>query len=273
MRSLSMIALSLFVLLGCNNIGSIQNQPQESEKKGDLPSVKPAESFPIFAEGPNEVQIADSFNEVDPTFVIGALVNVKNGTIYALDSYLTKNPKLVTLPLKEIAFKDFVEDSVVANAQWLSFLKGQVNAKCKAEVLVAKSSKVTTPISSIDVNKLRRELEQIPVEKRQDFGLVIGYIDYLISASMFRDYGAEGKVSGYGAQIGATWYSKAENLNSEHRLIAIWSPLPFIVSVIADKAAPGGLSVELDLEKATMEAIKNGQLTMAPLLNATVDKF
>lgn len=271
MRNLPIIVCCL-ILLGCGSSGITRGKSfilqTSAESKVNLPEVKTVDPFPIFAKGPNEVQIEDSFNEIDPTFLIGSLVDVKDGKIYALDNYLIKDSKIEILPLKEIAFEEFVEDSAIANAQWLSFLKGQVNAKSKAEVLVLKSSKVTTPMISIDVDKLKKELNAIPIENHKDFGLIIGYIDCLLSASMFRDYGTEGRVSGSGAHIGATWYSKAENLNSEHRLIAIWSPLTFIARKIAEKTLPGEDIVDLD--KATKEAIIRGQLKLRPVMSLKI---
>ncbi len=47
------------------------------------------------------------------------------------------------------------------------------------------------------------------------------YIDFVLTATLFKDFGTDGNVSGYGAKIGGKWYSKFENTLAYHRVIAI----------------------------------------------------
>lgn len=264
MKRIIISAIFSIMLVGCNH-----NPVKPDDPIGKTVSVdqiepsKLANSLPQFVMESNEVMISDSFSDVDPTLVIGAIIDLKSKTVHALDSYLKADAKVATLALKETAFHNLVEDSLVANADWLSFVKADVNTNCKAEVSVIKSAKVTVPISSIDIPNLKKKLDGIPNEKRSDYGIVIGYVDYLLSASFFRNNGAGVKASGYGANIGGTWYSKAENTAAHHRLVALWSPLPFV----AEKASSTPKGKNFNLEQATKDAIKSGTITIQPLNN------
>lgn len=244
-----------FMLYGCNGNPSKPDAPTAL----NIPELTGiAATLPQFAKEENEVQIADGFNDVDPSWVVGALVNTKTGKVRALDSYLKTDAKLKTTPQAEIAFKNFIENSAAANAAWLEFVKAEVNDKTRAEVTVTKTAKVTADSTSIDKQKLLTELTKIPASTRADYGVIIGYVDFVLAATYFRDSGANGSVSGYGAKIGGNWYSKYENSASHHRIVAIWSPLPFVLDVIDSQKSK-------DLSKATLEAISSGKLNIQRL--------
>lgn len=246
-------------IAGCN--GTLPSAPSTPPSGISLPDVKPAASLPQFNREENEVQIADSFNDVDPSWVLGSLVHLETGKVRGLDNYLKSDAKPKVTPQSEIAFKDFVENSVAANASWLEFLKTQVNDKVRAEVAVTKTAKVTIDSGSIDKTALLKELRKIPANTRAKYGVIIGYIDYMLTASLFRDSGMEGGVSGYGAKIGGNWYSKYENTKAHHRIVAVWSPLPFVLDVVET-------GKNRDLVKATAEALSNKTLDIQPLTGA-----
>lgn len=220
-----------------------------------LPDTPLMSNLPQFVEEENEIQIADSFNDVDPTWVIGALVNTKNGNVRALDSFLKKGAKPKISPQSEIAFKNFIENSVATNAAWLDFVKGNINDKTRAEVTVAKTAKVSINNESIDKKLIINELKNIPASARADYGIIIGYSDYLLSASYFRNSGADAAASGYGAKIEGNWYSKFENSSIQHRIIAVWAPLPFVLEAINSQEP-------IDLTKSTADAIKKGEVNI-----------
>lgn len=229
------------VLAGCN--GTI---PTRSELP--LPDIKAASQLPQFTKEENEVQIADSFNDVDPSWVLGSLVDLKTGKVRGLDNYLKQEAKAKVTPQSEVAFKDFIENSVAVNAAWLSFLSARVSDSVRAEVTVAKTAKVTIDSGNIDKAALLKELKSIPADRRADHGIIIGYVDFVLTASLFKNTGAEGGATGYGAKIGGNWFSKSENTSAHHRIVAIWSPLPFVLDVVESGA-------KKDLAKATAEAI------------------
>lgn len=260
MRGFNLIVsiIFCFALAGCWPIKPDQN-PDKKSASTPIPDVRDiAATLPQFAKKENEVQIAAGFNDVDPSWVIGALVDTKSGKVRSLDSYLKKSANLRTIPQGEVAFKNFIENSAAVNAEWLSFVQGKVSDTVRAEVTVTKISKVTADSSSIDKNKLLAELRGIPASDRAGYGVIIGYVDFVLSAAYFRNSGADASVSGYGAKIGGNWYSKYEDSAAHHRIVAIWAPLPFVLEVVQSP-------VTKDLAKATAEAIDSGRLNVRRL--------
>lgn len=248
-----------FLLAGCNWFGPSKPAPgSPTSTQEKTPSLVLASDLPEFAHESNEVKIADSFDSVDPSFVIGALVNKKDGTVRSLDNFLKKGAKPKLTPQTEVVFKNFIENSVAVNASWLDFVKGQVNDKVHAEVTVTKSAKVTADISDIDRASLVTELLKVPSDKLNDYGIIIGYIDFILSASYFQDSGAEVGASGYGAKIGGNWYTKFEDSSAHHRIVAIWSPLPFVLEITKSP-------VKGNLAKVTSKAIENNTLDVQRL--------
>lgn len=243
----------LLLLSGCSD-GSKPGQ------QIPIPDTKPIAQLPAFAKQENEIEVADSMNDVDPTWVLGSIVNIKTGMVRGLDNYLSPSAKPVVVPQTEVVFKDFIENSLAANAAWLDFLSAQLNDKVRAELSVIKTSKVTMKNEDLDKKKLVSELQKISRPERADYGIIIGYIDFVLSASLFKDFGTEARGSGYGAKIGGSWYSKFENTSANHRVIAIWSPLPFVVDNLIKPAV-----LLKNLDKATLHAVAKGELNIKPL--------
>lgn len=220
--------------------------------------VKPATTLPSFTRAPNEVQIAGSMNSVDPSWVLGSIVNRGTGEVRGLDSLLSRTAKPVITPQAEVFFDDVIDNSLAGNVGWLDFLKSEVSASVKAEVSIVKTAKVTITNQDLDDAKLDGILSKIPSGDRDNYGVIVGYVDYVLSASLLRESGAATSASGYGAVIGGKWYGKASNTSVEHRLVAIWAPLPFVASTTS-------ASESRNLDKEVTKAIARGKLKVAPL--------
>jgi hypothetical protein len=241
-RQLLLGAVGSLSLAACG--GSKTGEPQQTKQTGIvLPDITPAVELPQFAPEINEVQIADSFNDVHPSWVIGALVNVKTSKVHSLDGFLKKDANPTVTPQTEVVFKNFIENGVAAQAQWLEFVKAEVSDTTRAEVSVTRASKVTIDSENIDKQQLVRWLTANSIAPRDDYGVIIGYTLYILSAAYFRNTGANASLAGYGAKIGGNWFSKAENSRMHHRIVAVWAPLPFVIENAA-KALPENLTVE-----------------------------
>lgn len=229
---------------------------------GDLPSIKPVSELPVFTEQENEIEIADSFKGTDPTTVLGAIVERANGLVHSVDTFLKEDVKTEVEPVSELAFRDFLENSVVADAEWLTFLKGQVNDSTRAEVTVTEVSNASIAVSSIDKDKLQAFAQSIPKDSREDYGIVIGYRDFVVSATLFKEQGIGGNLSGYGAKIGGKWFGKHEGLSADHRVVAVWSPLPFVLEKVA---ASGSTARGQSLSALTLQALKDKSIRIRSL--------
>lgn len=260
------ITLSIVTLLiaGCsswpfsrktNNQNSIPNQPLVSE-------------LPAFTIGANQVPIEGALGDVDPSFVVGTVIDIEGskGTIHSFDSVLKDDAKLNVFPLSEVVFRDFIEDSVSGSTAFLGFLSGKLNPSIKAEVTVIKVAKVTTSSASTSIDKNKLEKQKAIFDSQQeeqrrnlvfspviDRGIVLGYIDYIVTATLFKKSGVSGSASGYGAMVQGEWYSNAEKTQAQHILVAIWTPLAFVSAKVSDKDPAS-------LEEATTLAIISGQI-------------
>lgn len=229
---------------------------------GNLPNIKPASELPVFTKHVNEIEIADSFNNTDPTMVLGVIVERTNGLVHSFDSFLKDDAQTERKSVSEIAFRDFLENSVVAEAEWLTFLKGQVNDSTRAELTVTEISNASISISSINKDKLQAFAQTIAKEKRDDYGVVIAYRDFVVSASFFKEQAIEGNVNGYGAKIGGKWFGKHEGLSADHKVIAVWSPLPFVI----DNVSSSNSSIRtMPLTTLTEKALEDGKIRISPL--------
>ena len=267
MRNLTLYVILFFLVTSC-----ISTSPPVGKAVPDKMSVTPVTQLPVFAKQENEVEIADSMNDVDPTWVLGSIVNTKTGKVRSLDNYLARIAKPAVVPQTELVFKDFIENSIVLNAGWLDFLRTQVSDKVRAEVSVIKTSKVTVKNNDIDKAKLKKEIAKVPKEVLNDHGMIIGYIDFVVTAALFKDFGTDGNLSGYGAKIGGTWYSKFENTAAHHIVIAIWSPLPFVLGILEKSDTPIASSgkekptaISINMEDATRKAMELGTVKVKPL--------
>ncbi len=248
---LKLMMMSVLLCGGCDHV-----------VPGNLPNTTPASQLPVFAGQENEIEIADSFNNTDPSMVLGALVDRTNGRVHSFNTFLKEDATTEKKTVAESFFRDFMENSVVAEAEWLSFLKGRVNDSTRAEVTVTEASNASVGASSIDRDKLQEFAQEITQDQRDDYGVVIAYRDFVITATLFREQGIEGSMSGYGAKIGGKWFGKHENTSAEHRVVAVWSPLPFVLQkTVAGSDAVRGES----LRTLTQRALTDRSLRIKPL--------
>ena len=257
-RSALACAGGSLLLAGCPNPRSAL-PPALAQPSGlVLPDITLATQLPQFAPELNEAQIADTFNDVNPTFVIGSLVNTKTGKVHALDGFLKKEAKPTVIAQNEVVFRDFVENGVAAKAAWLEFVSAQVNDTTRAEVSVTRVAKVSIDSDGIDRPALLQRLSAQKIEPRDDYGVIIGFTTFILSATYFKNTGAGGAVSGYGAKIEGTWFSKSENSALYQRIVAVWAPLPFVIATAAQLARQ-------DLTKSATAAIRAGSLPLKKL--------
>jgi len=247
---LKLMIMSMLFCFGCDDV------------PGNLPDIIPASQLPVFTKHVNEIEIADSFNNADPTMVLGAIVERTNGLVHSFDNFLKEDAQAERKSISEIAFREFLENSVVAEAEWLTFLKGKVNDSTRAEVTVTEISNASIGISSINKDKLQAFAQTVPNEKRDDYGVVIAYRDFVINASFFKEQSIEGNMTGYGAKIGGKWFGKHEGLSADHKVIAVWSPLPFVI----DNVGSGDRTIRaMPLTVLTDKAINDGKIHIKPL--------
>ena len=235
------LGISALVLLGCNHT-DIRNDRDSTFKP---PDISLASNLPIFKTQRNEVVIANSYSDIDPTYVIGSILKFSDNGVISFDNFLKPGIKIDVTPKNEIVFKDFVENSLAASASWLSFISINIVDNVKAEVSIVKSARVTTPLDSIDRGRLIEYVANLPKDERNNYGVVIGYIDYLLSASMFKKVGIDGGATGYGAKIGGSWYSNIGNNSADHRIIAIVSHLPIVMEKYTSKVKSNGIEFEI----------------------------
>ena len=228
----------------------------------DTPSVTLAANLPVFARQANEVEIADSMNDVDPTFVLGSIVNTSTGQVHGLDNYLAAAAKPTVTLQGEVVFRHLIENSVAAKASYLDFVSAQLSNSTRAEVSVVKASKASMKNEDLDRARLTAELQKMPAAQRKDLGVIIGYVDFILSATLFRETESKGSASGYGAKIEGKWFNKAENAAAHHRLVAVWAPLTFVIEEIAKPDSA------IDLTTAADRALKAGELKQLPTFSA-----
>jgi len=223
--------------------------------------VEVAAELPVFTKQANEIEIADSFSKMHPTVVLGAVVKLTTGEVISVEHCLTSDAKPQTTAVLELVFKSFLENSAIASAEWLGYLKGQVNDTTRAEVTVTEVSDASIDVSSIDDGRLQAIVSRIPAGVRGKHGIVIGYRDFALSASLFKEQGIEGHISGYGAKIGGKWFGKHEDVTMDHRLVAVWSPLPFVVQTISNRSA---VSPTTSFAEITRGALTRREIQIAP---------
>lgn len=252
-RLMNICFLSLVVILPGCVINGDESKDVVIKNDGLSTSdiISTASELPTFKETKNQVDIGSSAGDIDSSWILGAIVNIKTGEVRGNDSYLIGSP--VITQSNDVVFKRFVDGSLVSNTEWLSFIKGGVKKSVKVEVLVVKSIKVTTSTKGIDKDKLVKDFKKIPKEKRGDYYLINGYVDYIISANIFKHVGSDGEVGGVGAKIDGAWYNRDDNSTVYHKIMATYTPLPFAVDLINEDQVK-------DLNKETTEAIENNKI-------------
>ncbi len=258
------IVITLFALAlsGCR---IEEPKPPES---ANLPNITMAESLPIFITEPSELEIADSYIETDPAFAVGALIDLKETKIYSLNSFLKEGERIEYKTKADSVFNFWVDKESSSKASWLNFVSMHLSDHVKAHVSVVKVGKASVLMKAINMSKVEEFSRDLSGNDQFNFGMITGYTDYLISASLFKDVGAGGDVSGYGAKINGKWHSKFGNEISYHKVIASWTPLMFLTSAAA--LQHGKQLPQTPLGVLTKEAIKRGDIYVIKLDSARV---
>ena len=227
MRKFDIIFISLVLTLSL--IGCVPHSVNR-------PDVEVYLTLPTVTKFPNEKEIAGNFAYLEPNLVIGKIINLKNSQVMPLEGTLINEetqPKVKFL--NESVFRKFVEITSVSSNDWLNFVKDSIGKDTKAEISVTRVSSTYISPKDIDKEKIEKFTAKISSEDQNNYGVIIGYIEYVLSASFFRDSAAEGKLGAYGAQIGGKWFNRIESSATDHRLTAIWSPFPIIKKTVAEK--------------------------------------
>ena len=208
-----------------------------------------------------EVLLSGNEALLEPAWLIGSLRDSVTGQILKWNNYLLPdakpNVKLVTEPV----FEGFVDHSAVAKAEWLSAIKGQMEDRAVAEVVVTRVSVTSVEPRQIDQQRLVTEIvKRLPPEQQGRYGVVIAYIDVAITATRFQHHEIDGDFSGYGGRLGGEWYYKDQQKSTEHRLVAISAPLQFAVTNFGPQANIGPAGRQRPCHELVCEAIKQGKL-------------
>ena len=196
---------------------------------GDLPGVALASKVPEIVSKSGEVIIAKSFGDADPTTVLASLVNTKTGELLFLENYLVDNPNPKITAKTEILFKNLIEKSVANSASYLGFVSGSLTDSAKAEVTLMKNSFTSISSKDIKLKELKDKISKFPNNNISDYGLIIGYTEFILTADIFSEAEKKADATGYGAKIGTKWYNKSNNFSSDKVVVALYSPLSLLL--------------------------------------------
>ncbi len=227
-------------LQGCpwNSKSDLSKQPEQNKSDNNsamnkFPNVSVLDELPSLAKDKNQSIISGNFVDMDPSWVIGSLLDIENGEVLPLNNIKSDKADPVVKLLGELTFSDFIDNSLIASTNWLTFIKGSVSNDKRTELTVTKLLTVTIKNTDIDDNKLRRFVKNHK-DKKSKYGVIIGYIDYGVTAKSFKHSAANTLANGYGANIEGKWYSKTGKDYTDHRLVAMWAPLSLVEDTAGD---------------------------------------
>ena len=236
-----------------STLGKPKGLPKIAVARDDLP--------PLANPAYGEVLLSGNEALLEPAWLIGSLRDAATGQILKWNNYLRPDAKPNVKLLTEPVFEGFVDHSVVAKAEWLSSLKGQMQDRAVAEVVVTRVSVTSVDPRQIDRQRLVTEIvERLPAEQQGRYGVVIAYVDVAITATRFQHHEVDGDFAGYGGRIGSDWYYKDKQKSTEHRLVAISAPLQFAVTGFGPQASVGPAGRQRPCHELVYEAIKKGEL-------------
>lgn len=204
----------------------------ETINTGDLPGTALASKVPEIVSKRGEVIIAKSFSDADPTTVLASLVNTKTGELFFLENYLVDNPNPKIESKSEILFKNLIEKNVANSASYLGFVSGSLTDSSKAEITLMKNSFISISSKDIKLKELKDKVSKFPNNEINDYGLIIGYTEFILTADIFSEAAKKADATGYGAKIGTKWYNKSNNFSSDKVVVALYSPLRLLLPKI-----------------------------------------
>ncbi|GAA3530901.1 hypothetical protein [Zobellella aerophila] len=202
-----------------------------SVKTGDIPDVPTAEKLRGVISENNELEIAKSFVDSDPTFVLGSVVNTSTGQVQ-WQTYLKSDAEPKIDIKTELWEQKLVEKNLAASASYLSFISGSLTDKKKAEVILIKNSVTKAKRSDIDFTSLKTKLDSIPSGEIANYGLIVQYTDFVLTATLFEEAEKKADAKGYGAKISGKWHNKVDNKDMDRVVVATFFPLKDVLRFI-----------------------------------------
>ncbi len=225
----------------------------------NLPDVSLVRALPPLQEGPNQTPIQSHFADLDPTTALGCLIHKPSKQVLGLETVLKDGVKIDLTSKKDVLMNSFVENSLVIEIGWLSFIRADINWKTRAEVSIVKILTSSIKREDVDDAKLQKILGKILVPGQ--YGVICGFVCYQFSASLFKDIGMDASASGFGAKIEGKWYSKTGDTAAYPYLMAVWWPLTDYHSLLVSSEDHRETNLGILAEKA----IKSGLVKIEPL--------
>lgn len=233
---------------------------QAQVKLGDIPQVEPASKVPSIIARKNEVAIASSFVG-NPEAVLGALLDTESGELLLLERYVSNSAKPRIDTKAELVFKDLVEKNVAAAADYLGIVSGSLDDKKKAEVTLTRNSYVSLAMTDLKQAELEKKIRAMKPEDLAHYGLVIGYTDYLLTATYFVEAGKKAEAKGFGANVGGKWYNRSEGSTTTRTVVAQYAPLRLVTPVLKSSATSA-----VSLQSLLDSSIENTDLVRSRVL-------
>jgi hypothetical protein len=202
-------------------------------KPRDIPDKAPAPSLPVIVGDSNEVFIAKSFNDTDPSMVLGSIVDRQTKEVIPLENYLKSDAKPVEEIKTEMLYRHLIERDIGGSASYLGFVTADLSDNRKAEITLIKNRVRSIKKGDLDIQALNTKIASLRPEDKDRFGIIIAYTDYLFTASFFKAAERKADASGYGAKLGGRWFNKEEGLKIERSVVATFAPLTVIPAVIS----------------------------------------
>lgn len=132
----------------------------------------------------------------------------------------------------EQKFRTLVEKGVASSASYLGAVSASLDDKTLAEVSLTKNSYVSISQKDLKTDALKAKIAQYKDSEINNYGLVIGYTDYIITATLFTASEKKAEAKGFGANVGGKWYSKSENTSTDRTVVALYTPLKILTPVL-----------------------------------------
>jgi len=190
-----------------------------------------ANTIPAIADNSlNEVEVAGSFRDQDVAWILGALVDLESGAVDALSQgVLASRAETVIKSDAETFFDEIVDVTTSGYADLFGAADIDASSSTKTQAKVTRVSSVGFRQEALDRQRLE-ELRQGCGTSERKLGVILGFSDYLIEATSYRQVDTQGEVSGAGVKVNGKWYSKSESKLIDHRLVATISSLCALVS-------------------------------------------
>lgn len=200
-------------------------------KTGDIPDVPTAKNLKRLTSEINELEIDKSFVDSNPNFVLGSVVNTVTGQVQ-WQTYLKSDAEPEIVIKTELWERKLVERNLAASTSYLSFISGSLTDKKKAEVTLIKNTVTRAKRSDIDFASLKNKLDSISSGEIANYGLIVQYTDFVLTATLFEEAERKADAKGYGAKISGKWHNKVDNMDMDRVVVATFFPLKDVLRFI-----------------------------------------